>query len=693
MANIFLSYAREDSVKARIIAQALSAREWTVWWDRTIPPGKTFDDVIEDALDRAACVVVLWSKASVASHWVRAEAAEGARRGILVPALLEATKIPLEFRRVQAADLTSWIDNPADPEFERFLQSIATLIQPAAVGSPRILSSQVAAAPAFDLFEGSSRTDVPKQLYPQRRRSHGIGWVATTLLVVAVLAGGLAWWWTTRAPLPPVTEQPLDQARTLPPQSSVAPGLTRDARVDVPSIVGLQLDEARARLERIGLRVGGVREANESGPDGAITAQRPGAGDRVSLGAVVDLVVARSSTAKAETTSRVQPDPKTENRVAPGIEVPALTGLSIDEARDRVARRGLTVGSVTARANDRMPANTVLSQDPAAGTRQASGTPISVVVAEAPRIEQPPQIPVPELIGLAERDAADVLMRARLKLGQITRRATSASEPGKVLAQRIRPSTLVPSGTSIDIQVADAPSNRSGARRGRSSFPNSITNIRAIEKSPSEVTFEADVFYDGASGADQIYLTVTAMDGKSQMRGTVVPSRLRVGASRPSVTLRLSDTVAEATSTDVNLCIRVLRPPPAARTEPLHCQTFPLVRKWVLPKNTVTTFRGRDVSTSELRINVSIWYDGRFGPSDISLLACAGGGDARMLAREIRCGQAPLKVGPNNVELAMAMGGDAQMLESSQVRVCLVGPRDSRDTECQVFPHQKRWSR
>jgi hypothetical protein len=179
----------------------------------------------------------------------------------------------------------------------------------------------------------------------------------------------------------------------------------------------------------------------------------------------------------------------------------------------------------------------------------------------------------------------------------------------------------------------------------------------------------------------------------SQSRGVSarLSSPLQVGASHASVTLWMPGTAAEATSTDVSVCIRKLGS--ARGGEPLHCQSVPLVRKWVLPKNTVTTFRGRDVSTSELRINVSIWYDGRFGASDISLLACARGADTRLLDREIRCGQAPLKVGPNNLELAMAMGGDAQMLESSGVRVCLVGPRDSRDTECQVFPHQKRWSR
>ena len=108
MADVFLSYARDDLGTAKLVATALSACGWTVWWDRTIPPGRTFDDVLEEALDRARCVVVLWSKKSVTSHWVKAEAAEGIRREILVPVLLETVKIPLEFRRVQAADLTGW---------------------------------------------------------------------------------------------------------------------------------------------------------------------------------------------------------------------------------------------------------------------------------------------------------------------------------------------------------------------------------------------------------------------------------------------------------------------------------------------------------------------------------------------------------------------------------------------------------
>ena len=106
MNDIFLSYTSDDREKARQVARALEARGWSVWWDREIPPGKKYDKVIEEALDASNCIVVLWSKASVASGWVRAEADEGVRRRILVPAIVELATIPLGFRRIQAADLT-----------------------------------------------------------------------------------------------------------------------------------------------------------------------------------------------------------------------------------------------------------------------------------------------------------------------------------------------------------------------------------------------------------------------------------------------------------------------------------------------------------------------------------------------------------------------------------------------------------
>ena len=47
MSDIFISYANADRSRTEPLAKALEAQGWSVWWDRAIPPGKTFDQVIE----------------------------------------------------------------------------------------------------------------------------------------------------------------------------------------------------------------------------------------------------------------------------------------------------------------------------------------------------------------------------------------------------------------------------------------------------------------------------------------------------------------------------------------------------------------------------------------------------------------------------------------------------------------------
>ena len=126
--DIFISYASADRPTAQTLAKALQDEGWSVWWDRTIPPGKSFDEVIETALNAAKCVVVLWSRTSVASDWVKTEAAEAARRHILIPALITEVTIPLEFRRLQAADLIGWPASQAKGGFQSLVDSIADML-------------------------------------------------------------------------------------------------------------------------------------------------------------------------------------------------------------------------------------------------------------------------------------------------------------------------------------------------------------------------------------------------------------------------------------------------------------------------------------------------------------------------------------------------------------------------------------
>jgi acyl carrier protein len=128
MSDVFISYARSDREKARLLAETLQQEGLSIWWDPQIPPGQTFDAVIEEAIDTAQCVIVLWSKNSVRSDWVKTEAAEGKRRNILIPVLLDEVKIPLEFRRIQTADLMNWKGERTTREYQKLLIAIQAIL-------------------------------------------------------------------------------------------------------------------------------------------------------------------------------------------------------------------------------------------------------------------------------------------------------------------------------------------------------------------------------------------------------------------------------------------------------------------------------------------------------------------------------------------------------------------------------------
>ena len=127
--DVFISYAKGDRSRAAELASILETKGLSVWWDRDILPGRTFDDVIEEALTSARSVVVLWSAESVKSRWVRTEASAAAERDALVPALIEPATIPLEFRRVEAADLTNWHGDPNDAELQQLIETLDVRIR------------------------------------------------------------------------------------------------------------------------------------------------------------------------------------------------------------------------------------------------------------------------------------------------------------------------------------------------------------------------------------------------------------------------------------------------------------------------------------------------------------------------------------------------------------------------------------
>jgi Tfp pilus assembly protein PilF len=107
MHKIFISYAREDKAIALALAAHLRADGHEVWSDREIPIGSTWDEWIGTKLQAATCVIVVWSKASIESKWVRSEATLADERGVLFPVIVGDISPPPPFNLTQSLKLTS----------------------------------------------------------------------------------------------------------------------------------------------------------------------------------------------------------------------------------------------------------------------------------------------------------------------------------------------------------------------------------------------------------------------------------------------------------------------------------------------------------------------------------------------------------------------------------------------------------
>ena len=126
-ATIFLSYSRIDQKTALPVIAALEAAGFSVWWDGLLEGGERFAKTTEAALENAKAVVVLWSKTSIASHWVHDEATRGRDRRCLVPLSIDGCEAPLGFRQFQVINISQGKGRTDSPEMQKMLRAVATL--------------------------------------------------------------------------------------------------------------------------------------------------------------------------------------------------------------------------------------------------------------------------------------------------------------------------------------------------------------------------------------------------------------------------------------------------------------------------------------------------------------------------------------------------------------------------------------
>ena len=170
--------------------------------------------------------------------------------------------------------------------------------------------------------------------------------------------------------------------------------------VTVPDVKGKQLALARQILEDGKLRVNVAETYDASVPAGQVVSQDPDPGRSVKVDRLVTIYVSKGGEA---------------------IEMPDLVGLTKSAATERLQKLGLNLGSVYEKESDSEP-GTVVSHDPAAGTKIVRGQNIDLIVSRGGNSheDKTEKLTVPD-VRSASLDVARSNMSVQLLTKQVTK--------------------------------------------------------------------------------------------------------------------------------------------------------------------------------------------------------------------------------------------------------------------------------
>jgi serine/threonine-protein kinase len=202
--------------------------------------------------------------------------------------------------------------------------------------------------------------------------------------------------------------------------------LTSAGRVTIPDVVGQTQQTAFANVKESGLEPVLVDEASATVAPGIVLAEMPNRGTVVKKGTRVRISVSTGPTT---------------------VKIPNVEGLTAAQAQTALTKAGLKP-SAHSEPNATLPAGRVISTDPPAGSSATPRSPVTVNVSSGPA-----PVPVPELVGLTEREARAALKALGLSLGTVTQRAAQGQAPETVLSQSPASGQSLAANGKVDLVV------------------------------------------------------------------------------------------------------------------------------------------------------------------------------------------------------------------------------------------------
>ncbi|WP_329188525.1 Stk1 family PASTA domain-containing Ser/Thr kinase [Streptomyces sp. NBC_01428] len=195
--------------------------------------------------------------------------------------------------------------------------------------------------------------------------------------------------------------------------------------VKVPDLSGVALAKARAQLKDAGLAAGMVtRDFSEDVPRGSVISTDPDTGTSRHAGSAIALVVSKGSP----------------------VEVPDVTGSSVEDARAELEDAGLKVKIATQQVNSEFDKGQVAQQSPNPEHEAATGDTVTLTVSKGPEM-----IEVPDVVGDSVNDATQKLKDAGFEVDED--RGLLGLFGDTVKKQSVDGGDTAPKGSTVTIQI------------------------------------------------------------------------------------------------------------------------------------------------------------------------------------------------------------------------------------------------
>ncbi len=205
----------------------------------------------------------------------------------------------------------------------------------------------------------------------------------------------------------------------------------RGREVVMPDLAGIPIDQARQMLQARGVGVTVEDRIYSHYPVDAVARQSPAPKMNVKVGQNAHVVLSLGPQK---------------------VTVPEVEQTSLRSAQVQLLRDGLQVGEVSSLYLPDTDPDTVLQQDPPAGSTGAINPHVNVLVSLGPR---PPAYVMPSLTGMSYAEAAAKLSAAGLKIAKIIPATAPGAPRNSVLDQTPARGRRVDSNTPIELQVAE----------------------------------------------------------------------------------------------------------------------------------------------------------------------------------------------------------------------------------------------